>query len=177
MYMGKLNHVPVEPQILCCSLEQARFESLFLPPYMLPSQRVIICSVHVSADNLCFPDLLCSNRYHVKKCRVCIIKLKAVMTMQAQQQYQVPRPMVPEVPAPPNSLLFVQNLPHEAASLAIQMLFQQFPGFKEVRMIEAKPGIAFVEFGDEMQASVALSALQNFKITPSHPMIVSYAKK
>jgi hypothetical protein len=61
MYMGKLNHVPVEPQILCCSLEQARFESLFLPPYMLPPQRVIICSVDVSADNLCFPDLLCSN--------------------------------------------------------------------------------------------------------------------
>jgi U1 small nuclear ribonucleoprotein A len=95
----------------------------------------------------------------------------------AQQQYQVPRPMVPEVPAPPNSLLFVQNLPREATSLEIQMLFQQFPGFKEVRMIEAKPGIAFVEFGDEMQATVALSALQNFKITPSHTMLVSYAKK
>lgn len=57
------------------------------------------------------------------------------------------------------------------------MLFQQFPGFKEVRMIEAKPGIAFIEFGDEMQASVALQALHNFKITPTNPMQISYAKK
>lgn len=114
---------------------------------------------------------------YIKKCRAWMMNLKVVMTIQAQQQYQVPRPMVPEVPAPPNSLLFVQNLPHEATSLEIQMLFQQFPGFKEVRMIEAKPGIAFVEFGDEMQATVALSALQNFKITPTHTMLVSYAKK
>lgn len=92
-------------------------------------------------------------------------------------QYQAPRPVVPEAPAPPNSILFVQNLPHDANNLAIQLLFQQFPGFKEVRMIEAKPGIAFVEFGDDMQATTALQALQGFKITPTHPMQVSYAKK
>ena len=28
----------------------------------------------------------------------------------------------------------------------LSMLFQQFPGFAEVRMVEAKPCIAFVEF-------------------------------
>jgi RNA recognition motif-containing protein len=95
----------------------------------------------------------------------------------ASQQYQPPRPVVPEAPAPPNNILFVQNLPHEATSLAIQVLFQQFPGFKEVRMIEAKPGIAFVEFGDELQATVALQGLHNFKITPNQAMQVSYAKK
>lgn len=85
--------------------------------------------------------------------------------------------MVPEAPAPPNNILFVQNLPHEADSTAIQALFLQFPGFKEVRMIEAKPGIAFVEYGDEMQATQALLALQNFKISLTHAMMVSYAKK
>eukprot|EP01018_Ginkgo_biloba_P000336 Gb_27614 [translate_table: standard] len=61
--------------------------------------------------------------------------------------------------------------------MMLQMLFQQYPGFKEVRMIEAKPGIAFVEYGDEMQASVAMQALQGFKITPQNPMNISYAKK
>lgn len=61
--------------------------------------------------------------------------------------------------------------------MMLQMLFQQFPGFKEVRMIEAKPGIAFVEFGDDMQASDAMNPLQNFKITPTHAMQISYAKK
>ncbi|BBN11513.1 U2 small nuclear ribonucleoprotein B'' [Marchantia polymorpha subsp. ruderalis] len=88
-----------------------------------------------------------------------------------------PRPAAQEPPAPPNNILFAQNLPREANNLMIEMLFQQFPGFKEVRMIEAKPGIAFIEFGDEMQASVALQALHNFKITPTNPMQISYAKK
>lgn len=59
----------------------------------------------------------------------------------------------------------------------LSMLFQQFPGFKEVRMVEAKPGIAFVEFETETQASVALSGLQGFKINPTHSMTLSYAKK
>ena len=58
----------------------------------------------------------------------------------------------------------------------LSMLFQQFPGFKEVRMVEAKPGIAFVEFETETQASVALSGLQGFKINPTHSMTLSYAK-
>ncbi|THG09156.1 hypothetical protein TEA_025466 [Camellia sinensis var. sinensis] len=56
-------------------------------------------------------------------------------------------------------------------------LFQQYPGFREVRMIEAKPGIAFVEFEDDVQSSVAMQALQGFKITPQNPMAVTYAKK
>ncbi|CAI5953847.1 unnamed protein product [Closterium sp. NIES-64] len=82
-----------------------------------------------------------------------------------------------EPPAPPNSVLFVQNLPVETTPAMLQMLFQQFAGFREVRMVDAKPGIAFVEFIDEVQASVALRGLQGFKITPTHPMLVSYAKK
>ena len=59
----------------------------------------------------------------------------------------------------------------------LSMLFQQFPGFKEVRMVEAKPGIALVEFTAETQASVALQGLQGFKINPTHSMTLSYAKK
>lgn len=88
-----------------------------------------------------------------------------------------PRPVAAEPPAPPNSILFAQNLPREANNEMLEMLFQQFPGFKEVRMIDAKPGIAFIEFGDENQATVALQALNNFKITPTNPMQISYAKK
>jgi hypothetical protein len=44
-------------------------------------------------------------------------------------------------------------------------------------MVEAKPGIAFVEFTAETQASVALQGLQGFKINPTHSMTLSYAKK
>eukprot|EP00262_Sarcandra_glabra_P020165 TRINITY_DN7934_c0_g1_i2.p1 TRINITY_DN7934_c0_g1~~TRINITY_DN7934_c0_g1_i2.p1 ORF type:complete len:282 (-),score=58.17 TRINITY_DN7934_c0_g1_i2:280-1125(-) len=85
--------------------------------------------------------------------------------------------MLPEAPAPPNKILFVQNLPHETTPMMLQMLFCQYPGFKEVRMVEAKPGIAFVEYGDEMQATVSMQGLQSFKITPQNPMLITYAKK
>ncbi|KAK4282514.1 hypothetical protein QN277_013879 [Acacia crassicarpa] len=85
--------------------------------------------------------------------------------------------MAPEAPAPPNNILFVQNLPTETTPMMLQMLFLQYPGFKEVRMVETKPGIAFVEYGDEMQSTVAMQALQGFKITPQNPMLITYAKK
>nr|XP_043621239.1 U1 small nuclear ribonucleoprotein A [Erigeron canadensis] len=84
---------------------------------------------------------------------------------------------MPEAPAPPNSILFIQNLPHQTTPMMLQMLFGQHQGFKEVRMVEAKPGIAFIEYGDEMQATLAMHSLQGFKINPESPMLITYAKK
>ncbi|KAL1192742.1 U2 small nuclear ribonucleoprotein B'' [Cardamine amara subsp. amara] len=78
---------------------------------------------------------------------------------------------------PPNNILFLQNLPYETTSVMLQLLFDQYPGFKEIRMIGAKPGIAFVEYGDDVQSSMAMQALQGFKITPQNSMIISFAKK
>ncbi|XP_059625655.1 U1 small nuclear ribonucleoprotein A [Cornus florida] len=84
---------------------------------------------------------------------------------------------VPEPPAPPNNILFVENLPHQTTPTMLQLLFYHYPGFKEVRMVEAKPGIAFVEYGDETQSCTALRGLQGFPITPDNPMLITYAKK
>jgi len=78
---------------------------------------------------------------------------------------------------PPNKILFVENLPEQTTDLMLFMLFQQFPGFKEVRMVSGKQGIAFVEFENEIEAGVALNGLQHFKITATHLMVISYAKK
>lgn len=78
---------------------------------------------------------------------------------------------------PPHKILFVQNLPEDSTKEMLTMLFQQFPGFMEVRMVEARPGIAFVEFENEMQSSVAMQNLQDFKITPTKPMQITYAKQ
>lgn len=99
----------------------------------------------------------------------------------APQLTQIPiaggqRVMMPEIIVP-NNILFVQNLPHETTPMMLQMLFCQYPGFKEVRMIEAKPGIAFVEYGDETQATAAMNNLQSFKITKENQMVITYAKK
>lgn len=60
--------------------------------------------------------------------------------------------------------------------MMLAMLFRQYAGFAEVRMVPGKTGIAFVEFGDEAQATVAKDGLQGFKITNEKPMKVSFAK-
>ena len=61
--------------------------------------------------------------------------------------------------------------------MMLSMLFNQFPGFKEVRLVPNRHDIAFVEFENEMQSAAAKDALQGFKITPSHSMKISFAKK
>ena len=86
-------------------------------------------------------------------------------------------PNKPEAPAPPNNVLFVQNLPIDTTSATLETLLQPFHGFKEVRMIAARPGIAFVEFESEVEATIAISGLNNFKITPTNAMLITYAKK
>ncbi|XP_011080759.1 U2 small nuclear ribonucleoprotein B'' [Sesamum indicum] len=87
------------------------------------------------------------------------------------------KPGPQEAAAEPNNILFIQNLPYETNSMMLELLFKQYPGFREVRMVEAKPGIAFVEFEDDSQSSVAMQDLQGFKITSQNPMAITYAKK
>jgi len=77
----------------------------------------------------------------------------------------------------PNKTLFVKNLPHSTTGGMLKMLFEQFPGFVEVRMIEQKPGIAFVDFEDEGKAAVARAGLQDFKISEGHNMQIAFAKR
>uniref|UniRef100_A0A3B3X697 U1 small nuclear ribonucleoprotein A n=1 Tax=Poecilia mexicana TaxID=48701 RepID=A0A3B3X697_9TELE len=78
---------------------------------------------------------------------------------------------------PPNHILFLTNLPEETNELMLSMLFNQFPGFKEVRLVPGRHDIAFVEFENEVQAGAARDALQGFKITQTNAMKISFAKK
>lgn len=78
---------------------------------------------------------------------------------------------------PPNQILFLTNLPEETNEMMLSMLFNQFPGFKEVRLVPGRHDIAFVEFENEIQSSAAKEALQGFKITPTHAMKITFAKK
>ncbi|EHB15475.1 U2 small nuclear ribonucleoprotein B'' [Heterocephalus glaber] len=83
-----------------------------------------------------------------------------------------PNPQVPDYP--PKYILFLNNLPEETNEV---MLFNQFPGFKEIHLVPGRHDIAFVEFENDGQAGAARDALQGFKITPSHAMKITYAKK
>ena len=78
---------------------------------------------------------------------------------------------------PPNNILFLQNLPMETQEGMLVMLFDRLTGFKEVRLVPGRTDIAFVEFESEHHAIEARETLQNFKISPTHAMKVSFAKK
>jgi len=78
---------------------------------------------------------------------------------------------------PPNEILFVTNLPEETNEMMLGMLFNQFPGFKEVRLVPGRADIAFVEFEGAEQSTSARDALQGFKISPTNAIKISFAKK
>lgn len=85
--------------------------------------------------------------------------------------------MEPAGEMPPNKILFCTNLPEETTEDMLKMLFNQFGGLKEVRLVPGRQDIAFVEYENEFQATTAKDALQNFKITPNQAMKVNFAKK
>ncbi|KAF8927842.1 hypothetical protein BGZ58_010077 [Dissophora ornata] len=86
-------------------------------------------------------------------------------------------PMVPDEYLPRNSILFLQNLPHDTAESQLVSLFQQYPGFKEVRTVPGKSGIAFVEYDNEYYSAAAKTALADYQIAPEHKMKVTFARK
>eukprot|EP00299_Pterocystis_sp_00344_P009516 c4031_g1_i1.p1 GENE.c4031_g1_i1~~c4031_g1_i1.p1 ORF type:complete len:230 (-),score=42.65 c4031_g1_i1:16-705(-) len=87
-----------------------------------------------------------------------------------------PRPQVSNAPALPTNVLFLENLPEQCTVQMLEMLFAQFVGYKESRLVPGKPGIAFVEFDLEPHATLAMNGLQGFKITESNYMKISYRK-
>ncbi|OCF37323.1 RNA binding protein [Kwoniella heveanensis CBS 569] len=87
------------------------------------------------------------------------------------------RLQMPDEYLPPNSVLFIQNLPEGTTSEDLREVFEVHPGLVEIRTIPAKKDIAFVEFADEGAATVAKDALHNFKIDGETKMKVTYARK
>ncbi|CAK0858757.1 unnamed protein product [Prorocentrum cordatum] len=76
----------------------------------------------------------------------------------------------------PNKTLFVENLPSEATDTMLSMLFRQYPGFQEVRLIPGR-NVAFVDYQNEYQAGMAMQGLQGFAMTPEVKLSLSYARK
>lgn len=78
---------------------------------------------------------------------------------------------------PPNQILFLTNLPPSSNHAMLGVLFAQFAGFKEVRMVPGRTDIAFVEFNTEVESSHAKNSLNGFCIEPDCPMRITFAKK
>ena len=60
--------------------------------------------------------------------------------------------VIPEEYLPPNKILFVQNLPEEYGVEGLTAIFGRFEGFREVRLVPGRKGIAFVEYEAEAGA-------------------------
>ncbi|KAI5785204.1 U1 small nuclear ribonucleoprotein usp102 [Pyronema domesticum] len=55
-------------------------------------------------------------------------------------------PQIPDEYLPPNTTLFLRDLPDDTEAETLNGLFGRFEAFKEVRMVPGRKGIAFVEF-------------------------------
>jgi len=76
----------------------------------------------------------------------------------------------------PSNVLFVENLPPEVNEMMLTMLFRQYPGFQEARLIKGR-NVAFIEYSDELQAGIAKHGLQGFMVTPEMALKISFAKQ
>ncbi|KAI1074628.1 RNA recognition domain-containing protein [Whalleya microplaca] len=63
--------------------------------------------------------------------------------------------VVPDEYLPPNKTLFVQNVPDDYDIDALTGIFGRFEGFREVRLVPGRKGIAFVEYEAEAGAITA----------------------
>eukprot|EP00727_Mastigamoeba_balamuthi_P004234 m51a1_g13808 putative u2 small nuclear ribonucleoprotein b -like (254) ;mRNA; f:395297-396453 len=81
-------------------------------------------------------------------------------------------------PAAPNKMLFIESLPAAATEAALKSVLAQFPGFKEAKLVPSKQGLAFAEFENELNAGVAMAALQGYRGFGEDASIsITYAKR
>ncbi|KAL7897952.1 hypothetical protein HDV63DRAFT_375576 [Trichoderma sp. SZMC 28014] len=63
--------------------------------------------------------------------------------------------VVPDEYLPPNKILFIQNVPDEYDMDGLNAIFGRFDGFREIRLVPGRRGIAFVEYQNEQGAITA----------------------
>lgn len=66
--------------------------------------------------------------------------------------------VVPDEYLPPNKILFLRDLPEDYSKDMLAAVFRRFPGFKEVRLVPGRKGIAFAEYETEDGAITAKEA-------------------
>ncbi|KAJ6254281.1 u1 small nuclear ribonucleoprotein a [Anaeramoeba flamelloides] len=75
----------------------------------------------------------------------------------------------------PTSILFLENLPEDANIEFINILFENFKGFVQSRLIPNQSGYAFVEFSNESDAQEAKKNMNNFKLPGDILLKISFA--
>lgn len=84
--------------------------------------------------------------------------------------------VVPDEYLPPNKILFVQNVPEDYDVEALTSIFGRFEGFREVRLVPGRRGIAFVEYDGEQGAITAKENTAGMSLG-DHVMKVTYQRQ
>lgn len=77
--------------------------------------------------------------------------------------------------AAPNHTLICTELPKGITAEMLKKLFVQYRDFMEVRLISGR-SLAFVQYKDQPSAEVAMTALQDFQLSPTHKLHINYSK-
>lgn len=86
--------------------------------------------------------------------------------------------VIPEEYLPPNKTLFLQNLPEEYDVVSLSAIFGRFEGFREVRLVPGRRGIAFVEYEAEAGAISAKESTAGMSLGAEQKIIkVVYQRK
>ncbi|RMZ76538.1 hypothetical protein DV738_g4929, partial [Chaetothyriales sp. CBS 135597] len=75
-----------------------------------------------------------------------------------------PAAVIPDEYLPPNKILFIRDLPESYDADGLTTIFSRFEGFKEVRMVPGRKGIAFVEYEAESGAISAKEATAGMQL-------------
>ncbi|KAL8938085.1 MAG: hypothetical protein Q9216_004083 [Gyalolechia sp. 2 TL-2023] len=86
--------------------------------------------------------------------------------------------VVPEEYLPPNKILFVQNLPEDYDVDGLTAIFGRFEGFREVRLVPGRKGIAFVEYEADAGAISAKESTSGMGLgAENKPLKVVYQRQ
>ncbi|KHN99277.1 small nuclear ribonucleoprotein [Metarhizium album ARSEF 1941] len=72
--------------------------------------------------------------------------------------------VIPDEYLPPNKILFLQNIPDTYGVDALGAIFGRFEGFREIRLVPGRRGIAFVEYEAEQGAIDAKENTSGMKL-------------
>lgn len=87
-------------------------------------------------------------------------------------------PVIPDEYLPPNKILFLRDLPDNADQESLTAVFGRFEGFKEVRLVPGRKGIAFVEYENETGAISAKEATSGMPMGDNaRPIRVTYQRQ
>ena len=78
-----------------------------------------------------------------------------------------PSTLVPDEYLPPNKTLFLQNISDGYGIEALSAIYGRFEGFREVRLVPGRQGIAFVEYDTEQGAIAAKESTSGMKMGDS----------